>query len=122
MVDVKLASGPRGEVFAARGSLAVEHWNALGLAERAKFFQRFNLLCTATDMLDKSKIRQIKGSDRIYEIKLKKPPLRAFAFRDGAWRITHIESKPSKSQVLAEARKAERFRNEHNRRVAANEP
>lgn len=116
--DVKVAYGPANEIYLLGGSPAVEQWDDLGVVAKARLDSRFKLICTATDLLDDRKIRKVSGSDQVYEIKIKKPPLRAFAFRDGSLRITHIESKPSKSRVLDEARKCERIRNEYWKRKA----
>lgn len=116
--DVKLASGPRGEVCAAYGSRAVADWESLDLQEQEKLRQRFVALCTADDMLDHRKVRLLKCKTKgIYEIKIKRPPLRAYAFRDGRWWITHIETKPKDSRVEEEGARAGRFRDEHNRRA-----
>jgi len=118
--DVKLAFGPHGQVFLARGAPAHKDWAALPIKARAKFEQRFRLLCHTTDLVDFRKVRLVQGSDGIYEIKIDNPLLRAFAFRDGVWWITHIEAKPKKNLVLAAAKRAERFRQEHYRRAQSN--
>lgn len=118
--DVNLASGPRGEFFVARGSRALADWEGLSVQEQEKLRQRFVAICTANDMLDSRKVRMLKCKTKgIYEVKTKRPPLRAYAFRDGCWWITHIEIKPKDSRVEEEAARAGRFRDEHNRRTVS---
>lgn len=103
-------------VAPAVGGTAIRDWESLDDQHKAKLVQRFTLLCTADSMLDHTKVRAIKGGPQgIFEIKIRNPPYRAFAFREGKqdWRVTHIDMKPSKSRLLQEAEKADRIRRVH---------
>ena len=109
----KLAAGSTCSVYLARGAPSHKQWESLSDREKAGLQSRFTLI-SMRELLAKDKLRPIRGSDGILEIKRKKPPLRCLAFKnDGDWFITHIIIKPKKNRVLAEARKAEMARERH---------
>lgn len=108
-----VVSGSYGSVCFAAGSPAREQYEALSEEARAKLFNRFRSVVSSHRLLDKTKIRVIQGSDHIFEFKVRNPPLRALAFREGRgawtnWYVTQVIEKPR--NLASHAARAEQLR------------
>lgn len=119
--NVKICEFTEGAAWLVGGAPAVEQWTELSEQQQAKLIERIHIACVSPRPLPHWQIRHIDAVTGIFELKIDRPPVRAFSFKVGRdWFITQIEPKPRKSKVIQEAKAAARIRNEYLERQRTN--